>query len=54
MDQGKEPAKNNFYRFYERAKTRGRAVLIMEGDRNVEWSHPKELAELLEQTPVNK
>jgi pimeloyl-ACP methyl ester carboxylesterase len=49
VDAGKKPEDDTFFRFYERAKARGWARLIMEGDHNVQWSHPKELVRLLEQ-----
>lgn len=48
VEKGKDPAKDNFYRFYARAKKRGWPTAIMEGDHNVQWSHPKELVKLLE------
>ncbi len=51
VDQGKQPRQDEFYRFYERARARGWPVIIMEGDHNVQWSHPKELVRLLEQVP---
>lgn len=46
-----EPDNDGFYRFYERAKARGWPVRIMQGDHNVQWSHPKELVTLLQQVP---
>jgi len=51
VDKGKEPRQDAFYRFYIRAKNCGWPVWIMEGDHNVQWSHPKELVRLLEQAP---
>ena len=48
VDKGHQPSEDNFYKFYERARARGWPTLIMEGDHNVQWSHPKELVELLE------
>jgi len=45
------PEKGGFLRFYERAKTRPRTVVIVEGDHNLQRSKPKELVELLEDTP---
>jgi pimeloyl-ACP methyl ester carboxylesterase len=51
VDAGKPPKADNFYKFYERAKSRGWTLLILEGDHNVQWSHPKELVELLEHAP---
>ncbi len=38
-----------FYFFSERAKARGWPVLAIESDHNVQWSHPKELAKMLEE-----
>jgi hypothetical protein len=40
-----------FYRFYQRAKDRGWALLTLASDHNAQWSHPKELVALLEQAP---
>jgi pimeloyl-ACP methyl ester carboxylesterase len=34
--------------FYVRAKSRGWPVLTIESDHNAQWSHPKELAKMLE------
>jgi pimeloyl-ACP methyl ester carboxylesterase len=51
VDKGKQPSQDAFYRFSERARARGWPVIIMEGDHNVQWSHPKELVRLLEQVP---
>jgi hypothetical protein len=51
VDPGKRPQDDMFYPFYERAKSRGWKVEIMEGDHNVQWSHPKELVKLLEEAP---
>ena len=51
VDAGKAPAQDAFFYFYERAKTRGWTTLVMEGDHNVQWSHPKELVGLLEKAP---
>jgi pimeloyl-ACP methyl ester carboxylesterase len=51
VDKGKSPEQDDFHRFYGRAKARGWTVRIMEGDHNVQVSHPQELAKLLEQAP---
>jgi pimeloyl-ACP methyl ester carboxylesterase len=51
VDKGQPPERDDFYRFYERAKARGWTVLIMEGDHTVERSHPNEVVRLLEQAP---
>jgi pimeloyl-ACP methyl ester carboxylesterase len=51
VDKGREPQQDAFFRFYERAKSRGWTMKIMEGDHNVMWSHPKELVKLLEKAP---
>jgi pimeloyl-ACP methyl ester carboxylesterase len=51
VDKGKSPEQDDFYRFYQRAKARGWTALIMEGDHNVQRSHPNELVKLLEQAP---
>ena len=50
VDKGQPKEKDRFYPFYERAIHRGIPAWIMEGDHNVQWSHPKELAALLEKT----
>jgi hypothetical protein len=51
VDKGKAPQQDDFYKFYQRAKTRGWTAWIMEGDHNVQRSHPDELARLLEKAP---
>jgi len=51
VDKGKSPEQDDFYRFYDRAKARGWTMRIMEGDHNVQRSHPVELVKLLEQAP---
>ena len=51
VDKGAPPEQDDFYRFYERAKARGWTAEIMEGDHNVQRSHPHELVKLLEQAP---
>ena len=48
VDKGSMPEQDDFYPFYERAKARGWMVLVMEGDHNVQRSHPGELVGLLE------
>jgi len=49
VDKGSTPDQDDFYRFYVRARERGWQAWIMEGDHNVQRSHPKELAGLFEQ-----
>ena len=51
VDKGQQPGQDDFYRFYERAKARDWTAVIMEGDHNVQRSHPNELVKLLEQAP---
>jgi hypothetical protein len=46
---GKKTEEGRFYKFYERARSRGWATFTMESDHNPEWFKPKELAVLLEQ-----
>jgi len=46
---GKKLEEAHFYKFYERAKSRGWATYTMEADHNPEWFKPKELTALLEQ-----
>ncbi len=48
VDKGAASEKDAFYKFYKRAEARGWPALVMEGDHNVQWSHPKELVDLLE------
>ena len=48
VDKGQPKEKDKFYFFYEWALARGIPAWIMEGDHNVQWSHPRELANLLE------
>lgn len=55
VDPGNTPPQDDFYAFYVRAKSYGWPAWIMTGDHNVQRSHPKELAHLIEkadaQTP---
>jgi pimeloyl-ACP methyl ester carboxylesterase len=48
VDPGSAPQQDDFYPFYVRAKSYGWPAWIMEGDHNVQRSHPKELIQLLE------
>ncbi|HEY1662156.1 MAG TPA: alpha/beta fold hydrolase [Verrucomicrobiae bacterium] len=48
VDKGSQPDQDDFYRFYVRAKERGWQTWIMEGDHNVQRSHPRELVGLFE------
>ena len=52
VDPGRPPEQDDFYACYLRARSRGWPVLIMEGDHNVQRSHPQELVKLLEQLPL--
>jgi pimeloyl-ACP methyl ester carboxylesterase len=47
VDPGRKPEQDDFYACYLRAKARGWECLLMEGDHNVQWSHPGELADLI-------
>jgi pimeloyl-ACP methyl ester carboxylesterase len=51
VEKNKKPEQDDFYKFYQRAKSNGWNVVIMEGDHNIQWSKPKELVSLLEQAP---
>ena len=51
VDPGKTPEQDEFYPYYQRAKARGWTTFIMEGDHNVQRSHPQELFKLFEQAP---
>jgi pimeloyl-ACP methyl ester carboxylesterase len=48
VEKGIAPKQDDFYKFYLRAKARGWPAWIMEGDHNVQRSHPTELVQLLE------
>lgn len=48
VDADKPAEQDDFYRFYLRAQARGWPAWIMTGDHNVQRSHPRELAKLLE------
>jgi alpha-N-arabinofuranosidase len=48
-DKGKTAEQDGFFRFYERAKARGWATTVMEGDHVVHLSKTNELATLLEE-----
>ena len=51
VDPGKTPEQDAFYPFYQRARTRGWTAILMEGDHNVQRSHPRELVRLIEEKP---
>ncbi len=51
VDKGKTPEEDEFHPFYQRAQARGWTTIIMEGDHNVQRSHPKELVALIERVP---
>jgi len=51
VEKGKTPEQDEFYPFYQRARARGWTTIIMEGDHNVQRSHPRELVGLLESAP---
>ncbi len=51
VDKGRPAERDDFYPFYVRAKARGWTTEIMEGDHNVQRSHPVELVKLLEAAP---
>ena len=53
VDPGSTPQQDDFYRFYVRAQSYGWPAWIMEGDHNVQRSHPKELVQLLEKASRN-
>ncbi len=50
VDPGNTPPQDDFYPFYVRAQERGWPAWIMEGDHNVQRSHPVELVHLFEQS----
>jgi pimeloyl-ACP methyl ester carboxylesterase len=49
VDKGKTPDQDMFFRYYERAKTRGWKTEVMEGPHVVHITQPVETAHLLEQ-----
>ncbi len=51
VDAGKRPEDDSFFPSYERAQARGWTVEVMQGDHNVQWSKPRELARRLEEAP---
>ena len=48
VDPGRKPDQDEFFPCYQRARDRGWHVVIMEGDHNVQRSHPQELVALFE------
>ena len=48
VDAGKAPEQDDFYKFYQRAEARHWPAWTMEGDHNVQRSHPVELVRRLE------
>jgi pimeloyl-ACP methyl ester carboxylesterase len=48
VDKGGKPEDDDFFKFYQRAQTYDWQALIMEGDHNIQRSHPEELVALLE------
>lgn len=53
-DKGTKPEADDFYRFYERARTRGWALLMLEGPHTAHRSQPAEVAALLEKAVTGK
>ncbi len=53
VDPGSKPEQDDFYPFYVRAQSYGWPAWMMEGDHNVQRSHPKELVQLLEKASRN-
>jgi pimeloyl-ACP methyl ester carboxylesterase len=53
VDPGSTPQQDDFYNSYVRAKSYGWPAWIMEGDHNVQRSHPQELVQLLEKASRN-
>jgi pimeloyl-ACP methyl ester carboxylesterase len=51
VPKGKTVDQARFYPFYQRAQARGWKVFNMTSDHNAEWSHPRELADFLENAP---
>lgn len=48
VPSGESAEQARFRRFYDRAQERGWTMLTLESDHNAQWSHPQELAELLQ------
>jgi len=51
VDPGRPAEQDPFYPFYQRALARGWKAVVMEGDHNVQRSHPRELVKLIELAP---
>jgi pimeloyl-ACP methyl ester carboxylesterase len=51
VDRGKTPEQDMFYKSYERARSRGWPIHVMEADHVVHLSKPDELLKLLEAAP---
>jgi pimeloyl-ACP methyl ester carboxylesterase len=51
LPKGKQPRDGKFYAFYLRAQSRGWHTETFASDHNAQWSHPRELADLLERLP---
>lgn len=51
LAKGKQPKDGKFYAFYLRALARGWHTETFTSDHNAQWSHPRELADLLERLP---
>jgi pimeloyl-ACP methyl ester carboxylesterase len=49
VEGGKRPEDDEFFRFYERAQSRGWKVVVMEADHGPEASRPEEILKLLTQ-----
>lgn len=54
VEAGKKPEEARFYRFYQRAQSRGWAVRTMEANHNPQWFKPAELAALLEDIAASR
>lgn len=51
VPQGKQISQARFYPFYRRAMDRHWKVATLVSDHNAQWSHPRELADFLENAP---
>lgn len=53
-DSPAKPEADTFFSSYERAKARSWNAMVMQGDHNVQWSRPKELAKYLLAAPAGQ
>lgn len=52
IDAGRTPQQDTFYRFYQRAESRGWTLRSFESDHNAQRSHRDQLVKILEEAPT--